>query len=116
MHKFVSKFDELNTRAYKREVKEKDIINYADEDYIKIPTGNTYMIKFKYYTDANWKPQEVVIVDNNTAKIIESKYHVLSVFSTKSNTKYGLVGSVFSDCKQVRDCLNLIGSEEVKNE
>lgn len=113
MHKFVSKFDELNTRAYKHEVKERGLDDYSDEDYIKIPTGNTYMVKYKYYTDSNWKPQAVVVVDNETAKIIEQKYHILSVFSTKSDTKYGLVGTVFVDNKQIRDCLRIVGSEEV---
>lgn len=113
MHKFVSKFDELNTRAYKHEVKEKDLESYSDEDFLKIPTGNTYMIKFKYFTDETWKPKAVVIVDHNTAKVLESKYHIMSIYFTNDNTKYGLVGSVFSDCKQIRDCLSLIGSEEI---
>lgn len=57
--------------------------------------------------------QPVVIVDYETAKVVQNTHKIMSVHFN-NNMKYGLVGVVFKDTNMIRKVLDKLGSEEIK--
>lgn len=64
--------------------------------------------------DTGIRYQRCVIVTYDEAKVIQNKYHTMSVHFVSNEEKYGLKGAIFKDTSQVRKVLELIKSEEVK--
>ena len=128
MHMFLDKFDELNTRQYREGIKEDDLDDYPESDYIRLPKDGKYQIKSKYYTDERFNPLPVVIVDYDTAKKIESlrytDHPLMSIHFTTIGTKYKYLnenneavefrGAVFNDESMIRNRLEVLKSEEVE--
>ena len=70
---------------------------------------------YEYMMDENnITATKCCIVTYDEAKIIQNKYHVMSVHFNNNEEKYGLKGAVFKDTNMLRKALEMINSKELK--
>lgn len=70
--------------------------------------------KYEYFMQENGiQAQPVVIVNYETAKVVQNTHLIMSVHFNNDVEKYRIVGAVFKDTNMLRKVLEKIHSEEV---
>ncbi|MGL5331166.1 MAG: hypothetical protein ACRDD7_18020 [Peptostreptococcaceae bacterium] len=66
-----------------------------------------------FFTTNGVTADTVFIIDHETSKIIQNKYHIMSIYFTPVDSEHGMSGSVFRETGELLKVLKLIGSEEI---